>query len=278
MAVIIGVDFVFKIGDFSKLTRVSVRMLRYYDEVELFKPAKIDDFTGYRYYSAKQISDINLIVSLRDMGFNVFDIALLMKENSEEKLEDILKAKGEEIKNNIRAEKMRFEKINSAIKNMKKERVNMSYNVTLKSLPSYKVISLRDKIPTYDAEGMLWQRLGEYTETKNISCSDVTYATYYDEDNRDGEVDVEVAMGVDNLMRDENGFVFKETEPVEQAASILVPGEYSNIATAYNFLGNWIEENGYSMVGNPRQVAIRGPWNERNTEDYLNEIQIPVKR
>lgn len=73
----------FKIGDFSKLTRVSVRMLRYYDEVGLFKPAKIDDFTGYRYYSAKQISDINLIVSLRDMSFNVADIAMLMKEKSE---------------------------------------------------------------------------------------------------------------------------------------------------------------------------------------------------
>lgn len=48
----------FKIGDFSKFTKVSVRMLRYYDEVGLFKPAQIDDFTGYRYYSANTINII----------------------------------------------------------------------------------------------------------------------------------------------------------------------------------------------------------------------------
>lgn len=268
----------FKIGDFSKLIRVSVRMLRYYDEVGLFKPAKIDDFTGYRYYSAKQISDINLIVSLRDMSFNVADIAIFMKEKSDEKLEDILKVKSEEIKNNIRAEEIRLEKINSAIKDMKKERVNMSYNVTLKSIPSYKVISLRDAIPAYNAEGILWERLGKYAISKNVPCNAIAYATYHDEDHKEGEVDVEVVMGVDKLMENENEFIFKETEVVKQAVSILVPGDYSNLAPAYNFLGNWIEENGYSIVGNPRQVAIKGPWNERNTEDYLSEIQIPVKK
>ena len=268
----------FKIGDFSKLTKVSIRMLRYYDEVGLFMPAEIDNFTGYRYYSAKQISEINLIVSLRDMGFNVADIAAFMKEKSEEKLENILKGKSEEIRNSIRTEEIRLEKINSTIKNMKKERVNMSYNVTIKSLPSYKVISLRDTIPAYDAEGMLWARLAEYIRTKNISCNDITYATYHDEGYKEGEVDVEVVMGVDKLMRDENGFIFKETEAVEQAASILVPGDYSNISGAYNFLANWIEENGYNMAGNPRQATIKGPWNEENIEDYLSEIQIPVKK
>lgn len=268
----------FKIGDFSKLTKVSVHMLRYYDEVGLFKPAKIDSFTGYRYYSAKQISEINLIVSLRDMSFNVADIAVLMKEKSEEKLEDILKVKSEEIKRNIRAEEIRLEKINSAIKDMKKERVNMSYNVTLKSLPSYKVISLRGTIPAYDAEGMLWGRLGEYLSAKNIPCNEIAYATYHDEGHNEGEVDVEVVMGVDKLMQNEDGFIFKKTEAVEQAASILVPGDYSNLGGAYNFLANWIEANGYTICGNPRQVAIKGPWNEGNTEDYLSEIQIPVKK
>lgn len=268
----------FKIGDFSKLTKVSVRMLRYYDEAGLFKPAKIDDFTGYRYYSAKQIPQINLIVSLRDMGFNIADIAVIIKENSNEKLEEILKAKSEEIKNNIRAEEIRLKKINSAIKDMKKERINMSYNVTLKSLPSYKVISLRDVIPAYEAEIMLWGRLREYVTKNNIPCNNVAYTTHHDEGYKEGEVDVEIVMGVDELMKDGDGFIFKETEAVEEAVSILVPGDYSNLATAYNFLANWIEENGYSMSGIPRQVAMKGPWNEKNTEDYLTEIQIPVKK
>jgi DNA-binding transcriptional MerR regulator/effector-binding domain-containing protein len=268
----------FKIGDFSKLTRVSVRMLRYYDEVGLFKPTKIDNFTGYRYYSAKQISDINLIISLRDMGLNVSDIAVFMEEKSEEKLEDILNFKSEEVRNNIRAEQIELEKINFAIKSMKKERVNMNYNITLKSIPSYKVISLRGTIPAYNAEGMLWAKLSKYLETKNIPCNDIAYAIYHDEGYKESEVDVEVVMGVSELLKDDNEFIFKETEAIDEAASILVPGDYSNLIGAYNFLANWIEENRYSISGNSRQIPIKGPWNEKNPEDYLNEIQMPVKK
>ena len=45
----------FKIGDFSNLTRVPVRTLHYYDEIGLFKPQQVDPFTGYRYYSFEQL-------------------------------------------------------------------------------------------------------------------------------------------------------------------------------------------------------------------------------
>lgn len=267
----------FKIGDFSKLTRVSIRMLRYYDEMGLFKPAEIDAFTGYRYYSAKQITKLNLIVSLRDMGFNVADIVVAIAEESDEKLKIILKQKEAEVRNNINAEQEKLIKINATIRNLKKEKVNMNNNVTLKSIPSYKIISLRDTIPSYDAEGILWERLGKYIQDKKISCTDIYYATYHDEGYKEGPVDVEIVMGVDKLLNDADGFTFKKTEPIKQAASILVPGDFSNLAPAYNFLGKWIEEKGYTICGIARQLPIKGPWNETNPNDYLNEIQIPVK-
>ena len=268
----------FKIGDFSKLTMVSIRMLRYYDEMGLFKPAEIDTFTGYRYYSAKQITILNLIVSLRDMGFNVSDIAVAINEQSDDKLKDILKQKEDEVKNNIKTEEEKLKKINSAIKNLKKEKINMNYNVTLKSVPSYKVISLRDTIPAYTAEGMLWARLGKYIQDKNISCNNFCYATYHVEGYIEGPVNVEVVVGVEQLFVDADGFTYKETEPIEQAASILVQGEYSNVAPAFNFLGKWIEENGYTICGLSRQLPIKTPCNETNPNDYLCEIQVPVKK
>lgn len=268
----------FKIGDFSKLTMVSIRMLRYYDEMGLFKPAEIDTFTGYRYYSAKQITKLNLIVSLRDMGFNVADIVVAINEPSDENLKDILKQKKDEVTNNINAEKEKLRKINAAINNLKRERVNMNYNITLKSVPSYKIISLRDTIPTYKAEGMLWERLGKYIQDKKIPCNNIGYATYHVEGYIEGPVDVEVAVCIENLLVDADGFTFKETEPIEQVASILVPGDFSNIAPAYNFLGNWLEENGYTICGNARQLPLKGPCTETNPDDYLSEIQIPIKK
>ena len=64
----------YKIGEFSKLTNVSVKTLRYYDEINLFKPQEIDLFSGYRYYSNNQLDDLKLILSLKDVGFSLEEI------------------------------------------------------------------------------------------------------------------------------------------------------------------------------------------------------------
>ncbi|MCK5129747.1 MAG: MerR family transcriptional regulator [Clostridiales bacterium] len=266
----------FKIGDFSKLIRVSVRMLRYYDEVGLFHPIRVDSFTGYRYYSANQIEQLNLIVPLRDFGFNVADIAILIAETSKKRQKEMLFEKSKEIENEILKQQLVLKRIDSAIKNLDKEKINMSYNVKMKKVPSYKVISLRQVIPAYEKEGMLWEKLGTFMKEKGISSTGFCYATYYDEGYKEGEVDVEVVMEVKELLQNEEGFVFKQTEPIIQAAYVLVPGDFSNIASAFVFLAKWIEENGYEVCGLDRQIPIKGPWNEENPEDYLNEIQIPV--
>ena len=65
----------FKIGDFSMLSRISVKTLRYYDEIGLLKPVNVDQFTGYRYYSADQLPRLNYIVALKDMGLSLEEIA-----------------------------------------------------------------------------------------------------------------------------------------------------------------------------------------------------------
>lgn len=61
----------FKIGEFSRLSRVSVRMLRHYDQLGLLTPSQTDSFTGYRYYSANQLPRLNRILALRDLGFSL---------------------------------------------------------------------------------------------------------------------------------------------------------------------------------------------------------------
>ena len=64
----------FKIGDFSKLTGLPVKTLRYYDDIDLFKPIDVDLFTGYRYYSKEQIKDLELINKLKNIGFTLEEI------------------------------------------------------------------------------------------------------------------------------------------------------------------------------------------------------------
>ena len=76
-----------KIGDFSKLSRCSVRMLRHYDEIGLLEPAEIDRFTGYRYYSEAQLTVIGQIISLRGMGFSLAAIGEMLKLDDPERLD-----------------------------------------------------------------------------------------------------------------------------------------------------------------------------------------------
>ena len=64
----------YKIGDFSKRVNVPIKTLRYYDEIDLFKPSYIDDFTGYRYYVDDQIEEIKKIIMLKELNLSLKDV------------------------------------------------------------------------------------------------------------------------------------------------------------------------------------------------------------
>jgi len=71
-------ESMFRIGEFARFTRVSVKMLRHYDEVGLLQPAEVDPETGYRRYTVDQLSRLNRIIILRDLGFGLAEIADLL--------------------------------------------------------------------------------------------------------------------------------------------------------------------------------------------------------
>lgn len=58
--------------------------------------------------------------------------------------------------------------------------------------------------------------------------------------------------------------------------SIMHKGAYAALAQAYAYAFKWIEENGYSVVDNPRESYINGIWNKSNEEDWITELQVPI--
>jgi len=64
-----------KIGEFSKLAQVSVKTLRYYDELGLLRPDWVDRYTGYRFYALQQLPRLNRILALRELGFSLAQAA-----------------------------------------------------------------------------------------------------------------------------------------------------------------------------------------------------------
>ncbi len=269
----------FKIGDFSRLTQVSVRMLRYYDELGLLKPAEVDRFTGYRLYSSRQIGRLNKIITLRDMGFLTAEIEeLLLQDMDDVSLIKILRSKEAQLRRNIACENTKLLKLQNFMDSVGKENMSMNYEVTIKEVPSYKVVSKRGIIQAYDREGQLWRELGEFAGNNSIKCGDICFAIYHDQEYKEKDVDVEVVMSVEQLQKDRDGFTFRETEPVGQMASLMVAGPFENISPAFNALAEWVENNGFVPAGPSRQICHKGPWCESNPENYLTEIQYPVRK
>lgn len=268
----------FRIGEFSKLTQVSVRMLRYYDETGLLKPAEIDTWTGYRMYSVEQIPTLNKIIYLRDSGFNVSEIAIALSCDDGTLTIELLEKKQREIKKNMQLEQEKLMKIETAKQELLNGKNEIHYNVSIKSIPSYYVLSLRKVIPNYYAEGELWKELSDFAKERNIDLSEDTFSIYHDEDYREKNVDVELCAKVNKSGQDIGGFKFYYTNPVPIMACTMVYGDFSNISIAYNVFAKWLQKNSqYMMYGENRQIVHRGPWNEKDPQKYLTEIQIPLK-
>lgn len=269
----------FKIGEFSKLTQVSVRMLRYYDEAGLLKPSQINSWTGYRMYSANQIPVLNKIVYLRDSGFNVAEILMALNQDSDDFIIEQLDNKYQAIEMGIQMEKEKLKKIELARKELLNSNTEIHYNISMKSIPSFQVLSLRRVVSDYYAEGLLWKEMASYADEHHISVSDNTFTIYHDADYREQDIDMEICAPVERMGKSADGFVFRNTEPVPLMASTMVYGTFTNIAGAYLTFANWLlKHSEYKMGDTSRQIIHRGPWNEDHPNRYLTEIQIPLEK
>lgn len=267
----------FRIGEFSKLTQVTIRMLRYYDEVGLLKPKQIDPWTNYRMYSVDQIPVLNKIIYLRDSGFNVAEIAAALDNDNDSFIVAQLDKKYCEIVQTIQLEKEKLKKNELAKKELQSSQNEMHYNVLLKSIPEYQVLSLRRIIPSYYAEGELWQELSSFATQNKITLSNNTFSIYHDKEYKEQNVDIELCVPVRKIGKSIGEFIYHIIEPVPIMACTMVYGEFSNIAGAYLAFAEWLQKNSqYKMMGENRQIVHRGPWNESDPNKYLVEIQIPL--
>lgn len=269
-----------KIGDFSKLSRISIRMLRNYADIGLLVPDEVDEGTGYRYYSESQLPRAERIQMLKNMGFGLAAIGDILRNFQDAKeMEQFLQVRRTELKEQERITQERLHVLDNAIKRLRSEGNLFNYNVTLKTLPERDVASVRQVIPAYNQEGILWEILCGEMALQNIRPAVPAYglAIFHDNGFRDSDVDVEIQMAVVGEYKDTEQVTFKKTESVLMA-SATYKGSYEQITTVNKSVANWIFENEYEFDGSPFCIYHVGLNDTENPEELVTEVCYPVRR
>lgn len=266
----------YRIGLFSKINKVTVKTLRYYDETGLLKPALVDRENGYRYYTSEQLPLLHKILAMRQMGFSIDEITAIMKGDN---IADIFEGRKHELEQTIEVSKQQLAQITHYLE-IYKEEFSMDYEVALKELPEVIVYYKRTVIPDYDYYFKLAPELAEELKKTNpeIRCAVPGYCfvIYHDGEYRERDIDIEFCEAVTTFGKDTETIKFKKVEKVPIAACAYHQGPYSSIGKAYAHLFKWIADNDYVPAGYPRESYIDGIWNKESESEWLTELQIPV--
>ena len=268
-----------KIGDFARLSQVSVVTLRYYDEMDLLKPVKVDAFTGYRFYSASQLPRLNRILALKDLGFALEQIKLMLADGlTHEQLRSMLTLQRKEVKQRLADEQGRLSRIEARLRQIEMENKMPNYDVLIKMAPAMLVASCRITIPTNDqvpaylkpAYGKVYDYLRK-EGARDALCLTLWHSPADVYENEDAEVIVQI----DRFLPGTDEVKVYELPPT-QVASVIHQGDFEDFTQGHAALLEWIDANGYRIVGPYREIYIKH--DKANTSDSTTEIQFPVER
>jgi DNA-binding transcriptional MerR regulator len=269
-----------RIGDFSKLSRVSVKTLRYYDEMGLLKPVEVDAFTGYRLYEYSQLSVLHRILALKDLGFSLEEIGRFLDDGlTVEQMRGMLKLRQTEARQRMREEAERLERIESQLRQIEQEEVMSKYDVVIKSTDEIRIASLRGVVPTPPEQGPLWEELESYLAKEHVRPIGACFTLYHDDESRERDWDVEVCEPIDANPGELQRITVRNLTAVKTLACTIHHGPFVTIGEAYSAIGKWITDNGYQIVGPCREIYLQttgdGNQNDPNT---VTEIQFPVEK
>jgi len=270
---------VFKIGEFSKLSHVTVKTLRYYDKIGLLKPTEVDRFTNYRYYSASQLPRLNRILALKGLGLSLDEISRLLDNDlPPEQIRGMLRLKQVEIQERVEEEQARLARVEQRLRQIEQEENMSKQEVALKEVPAQAVASVRDIIPTYGHIDQLFGEAFAYLGQHRINPAGPPIGIYHDEEFREQDADVEVAIPVSGSIPEGEQVKPRRLPAVNEMACLTHQGGYDTLSSSYGQLMGWIEANGYHIAGPLREVYLRGPESDNDASSYVTEIQIPVEK
>jgi DNA-binding transcriptional MerR regulator len=269
-----------KIGDFARLSQLSVVTLRHYDDIGLLKPVAVDASSGYRYYSVSQLPRLNRILALKDLGFSLEQIEQVLNDDlTLDQLRGMLKMKQAEVEQHLAEEQGRLSRIEARLKQIELEDAMPNYDVLLKTVPPVLIASRKitipanNQVPAYLPKA--FREVLAYVKVQGARVSSPDFAIWH----QPAEVLVneiaEAAVAVDRPLPATDRVAVYEL-PQTLVASVVHRGALEGFTQAHKALLGWIEANGYQTTGTYREVYVA--FNHQNMAESITEIQYPVEK
>lgn len=267
----------FTIGEISKLFSINPKTLRYYDEINLFKPVFIDAETGYRYYSSDQFEQLNTINYLKVLEMPLKNIKEHLENRNINYIDELLKKQKEITKGKINKLLEVEKKIDNRIAFLESLK-NIELNKIIeKEISQRKVYYLKTHIKdNFDIElsikklekleninnGIFIGKVGLSIDTSNILSE--SFENY---------------SGIFILVEDDE-FENKNMKTFEKSCYVTISfrGTHKEAPKYYKLLLNYINLNSYEIIGDSFERTLIDFALTKNTSEYITEIQIPIKK
>ncbi|MFE9480359.1 MerR family transcriptional regulator [Streptomyces spororaveus] len=275
----------FTIGDFAKHGRVSVRMLRHYDALGLLRPARVDPFTGYRFYEAGQLARLNRVIALKELGFSLDQVGTILAERVDaEELRGMLRLRQAELETAMAAAAARLVQVEARLRTIESEGTMPTDDIVVKSLPPVRLAELTGTAGSYEPQdigpviGPLFEELCRRFEDAGITPTGPGTAFYEDVPGTGSVSAVLVHAGLPVAApvraEDLGGEVRIVTLPaVERAATVVHRGSMDGVLPTSQALARWIGAHGHRSAGYARELTLACP---EDPAQWVTELQEPL--
>jgi DNA-binding transcriptional MerR regulator len=275
----------FRIGEFSRIARVSGRLLRYYDSIGLLSPGRVDPATSYRYYTADQLGTLNRILALKELGLSLEEVARLIKGAvSPAEIRGMLTLKKVELERSLSEDALRLRNIESRLVQIEAQGGLQDYDVILKSAEAQPYLALRCTFPSFETAVAMVRDIAQQVGRRLPESvkGDLTVVAHsdFDEENLDLEIGYVVKHDAVKPPRvPDLDLTLRELPAVESLATLVRRGPRYESHLGYGALGLWMSTNRYQITGPSREVLLELPAFQRpGQEDMVMEIQFPVTK
>lgn len=267
----------FSIGEFSKITGLTIKTLRFYHEQGVLIPARVEPGSGYRYYDRRNVDTARAIAALRDFGFGLEEIAEILRDHADEAdLMDFLAKRKQALNARMAQDRELVSSIDRIIKRETEARTmpqETLYPIEQKQLSPVLVAGMR-MTGRYADCGKAFAKLGRGLG-RHISGHPL--CLYYNDEYREDDADFEPCVPIRKVVQLDGAHI-RELSGCN-CLSLIHRGPYNELGRSYERLLRHAKEHGYKLSLPSREVYLKGPGMifKGNPQSYLTEIQIPLE-